>query len=83
MGYESLLQKRTNLISNLYGATMQKNMGQKDRAVRAFIGVILLMYGIIFQNLIGAVGLIPLVTAIIGYCPLYEVLGVTSNRYAD
>ncbi|NTU54505.1 MAG: DUF2892 domain-containing protein [Chlorobiaceae bacterium] len=62
---------------------MQKNMGQKDRAVRAFIGVILLMYGIIFQNLIGAVGLIPLVTAIIGYCPLYEVLGVTSNRYAD
>jgi hypothetical protein len=62
---------------------MKKNMGQKDRVVRAFLGVILLIYGIIFQNLVGIVGLIPVVTAIIGYCPLYEVLGVTSNKYAD
>ena len=62
---------------------MTKNMGQKDRAVRAIFGVLLLMYGLIFQNLIGAIGLIPLVTAIIGYCPLYSVLGVTSNRYED
>jgi len=62
---------------------MEKNMGQKDRAVRAFAGVIMLVYGVVFQNLVGIVGLIPLVTAIIGYCPLYEILGVTSNRYAE
>jgi hypothetical protein len=62
---------------------MKKNMGQKDRAVRAILGVVMLVYGIVFQNLVGIVGLIPLVTAIIGYCPLYEVLGVTSNKYAD
>lgn len=62
---------------------MNKNMGQKDRVVRAFIGVILMMYGIVFQNLIGIFGLIPLATAIIAYCPLYDILGVTSNRYAD
>ncbi|NTU57574.1 MAG: DUF2892 domain-containing protein [Chlorobiaceae bacterium] len=62
---------------------MTKNMGQKDRAVRAIFGVLLLMYGLIFQNLIGVVGLVPLVTAIIGYCPLYSILGVTSNRYED
>ncbi|RXK89166.1 DUF2892 domain-containing protein [Chlorobaculum thiosulfatiphilum] len=62
---------------------MKKNMGQKDRAVRAILGVAMLLYGIVFQNLVGLVGLIPIVTAIIGYCPLYEVLGVTSNKYAD
>lgn len=62
---------------------MEKNMGQKDRAVRAFTGVIMLVYGVVFHNLVGIVGLIPLVTAIIGYCPLYDVLGVTSNRYAE
>lgn len=62
---------------------MNKNMGQKDRVVRAFIGVILMVYGIVFQNLIGIFGLIPLATAIIAYCPLYDILGVTSNRYAD
>ncbi|MBN1929919.1 MAG: DUF2892 domain-containing protein [Chlorobiaceae bacterium] len=62
---------------------MKKNMGQKDRTVRAFIGVIMLVYAIVFHNLVGIVGLIPLATAIIGYCPLYEVLGVTSNKYAE
>ena len=62
---------------------MKKNMGQKDRAVRAILGVAMLVSGIVFQTLVGLVGLIPIVTAIIGYCPLYEVLGVTSNKYAD
>ncbi|AAM72910.1 MAG TPA: DUF2892 domain-containing protein [Chlorobaculum sp.] len=62
---------------------MKKNMGQKDRAVRAILGVAMLLYSIVFQNLVGLVGLIPIVTAIIGYCPLYEVLGVTTNKYAD
>lgn len=62
---------------------MQKNMGQKDRTVRAFLGMIMLVYALVFQNPVGIIGLIPLLTAIIGYCPLYEVLGVTSNKYAD
>lgn len=62
---------------------MKKNMGQKDRIVRAFIGVILIVYGVLFQNLVGIVGLIPLATAFIGYCPLYSLLGTTSNRYEE
>ena len=77
------VKKRSIPIINLYGATMKKNMGQKDRTVRALLGAIMLIYGVVFQNLVGIVGLIPLATAIIGYCPLYEVLGVTSNKYAD
>ncbi|ACF10927.1 conserved hypothetical protein [Chlorobaculum parvum NCIB 8327] len=62
---------------------MKKNMGQKDRTVRAILGVVMLVYAVVFQNLVGLIGLIPLVTAIVGYCPLYEVLEVTSNKYAD
>jgi len=62
---------------------MKKNMGQKDRTVRAILGVVMLVYAVVFQNLVGLIGVIPLVTAIVGYCPLYEVLDVTSNKYAD
>jgi len=62
---------------------MKKNMGQKDRTVRAILGVVMLVYAVVFQNLVGLIGVIPLATAIIGYCPLYEVLDVTSNKYAD
>ncbi|HHE31436.1 MAG TPA: DUF2892 domain-containing protein [Chlorobaculum parvum] len=62
---------------------MKKNMGQKDRTVRAILGVVMLVYAVVFQNLVGIIGVIPLATAIIGYCPLYEVLDVTSNKYAE
>jgi len=62
---------------------MKKNMGQKDRVVRAMIGAVLLLFGIVFQNFIGLVGLIPLATASFGYCPLYDLLDITSNRYGD
>jgi len=43
----------------------------------------MLVYAVVFQNLVGLIGVIPLVTAIVGYCPLYEVLDVTSNKYAE
>ena len=62
---------------------MKKNMGQTDRVVRAFIGVLLLVYGVVFGNMVGIIGLIPLITASVGYCPLYSVLGITTNRYDD
>jgi len=62
---------------------MEKNMGQKDRIVRALIGAVLLVFAIVFQEFIGALGLVFLVTAGIGYCPLYTVLGISTNKYGE
>jgi hypothetical protein len=62
---------------------MEKNMGQTDRIARAFIGVVMLVYAIVFLNFAGLVGLIFVATAAIGYCPLYTVLGISTNRYAE
>jgi hypothetical protein len=62
---------------------MKKNMGQKDRVVRGFIGVLMLMYAVVFQNMVGLVGVIPLLTAVTGYCPLYTVLGIRTFRFEE
>lgn len=55
---------------------MKINEGKIDRILRVVIGVVLL--SLIFigpQTMWGLVGLIPLLTGIVGFCPLYRVLG--------
>ena len=50
---------------------MKRNLGTADRVIRALVGVALIAYGILNQSWIGAIGAIPLLTALVGFCPLY------------
>jgi len=50
---------------------MNKNIGKVDRILRIIIGLALIVYGVIEGTWIGAIGLIPLGTAIFSICPLY------------
>jgi Inner membrane protein YgaP-like, transmembrane domain len=55
---------------------MSKNVGAVDRVVRVLLGLGLL--SLVFvgpKTLWGLVGLIPLATASMSFCPLYSVLG--------
>ena len=54
---------------------MQKNVGEKDKAVRLLIGVVIIGIGIYFKSWWGAAGLIPIISGFLNYCPLYQVLG--------
>ncbi|MDA8050387.1 MAG: DUF2892 domain-containing protein [Rhodospirillales bacterium] len=54
-----------------------KNIGSIDRVLRIIVGlgvISLVFWGP--RTLWGWLGLIPLVTAVIGWCPLYAVLGI-------
>ncbi len=58
---------------------MKTNAGTLDRIARATLGVALL--GLTFTGAIGAwgwIGLVPLGTAAIGFCPLYTALGINT-----
>jgi hypothetical protein len=63
---------------------MTMNVGTIDRVVRIVVGVVLIVYAIPLGfpstgwNWIGWIGIIPIVTAIVGYCPAYTVLGLSS-----
>lgn len=53
-----------------------RNVGTIDRALRAIVGIILI--ALVFvgpKTAWGWLGLIPLATAIIGYCPPYSIFG--------
>jgi hypothetical protein len=50
-----------------------------DRIVRVVIGLVLL--SLVFvgpQTMWGFIGVIPLVTGLIGFCPLYKLLGFST-----
>lgn len=51
---------------------MKCNVGKIDRVVRAVIGIGALAYGIANSNIVvDVIGGIVLLTAILGWCPLY------------
>ena len=57
-----------------------QNMGSLDRSIRIVVGVVLL--ALVFtgpHTLWGLLGLVPLVTAFVGFCPLYRVLGIRTT----
>lgn len=57
-----------------------KNVGGVDKIVRIIAGVALIAYGIIAQNWLGAIGVVPLGTALLGVCPAYLPFGISTNK---
>ncbi len=57
---------------------MQCNVGQTDRIIRIVAGLVIIGLGFYFSSWWGALGLIPLVTGIIRWCPIYRVLHMST-----
>jgi hypothetical protein len=58
---------------------MTRNEGSLDRGLRIIAGVAILSLVFIGpQTAWGWLGLVPLATGLIGYCPLYTVLGINT-----
>jgi hypothetical protein len=57
---------------------MKKNVGTIDRSIRAIAGFVALGVGFYFQSWWGAIGLIFLATAAIGWCPPYALLRLST-----
>ena len=58
---------------------MTRNVGGIDRILRIVVGLVLL--GLTFLGTIGwwgLIGLVPLGTALLGFCPLYPLLGMNT-----
>lgn len=60
---------------------MAQNVGSLDRAVRIIVGLALLSLLVLLEGnarWFGLIGLVPLGTALMGNCPLYSILGVST-----
>ena len=63
---------------------MNPNVGTADKVARIVIGLVLIAWAIPLgfpktsYNWIGWIGIVPILTAIFGTCPLYTLLGIST-----
>ena len=50
---------------------MKRNIGKCDRSMRFVLGLGIVAAGIYFKSWYGLIGIIPIATALIRWCPLY------------
>lgn len=60
-------------------ALLPRNEGTLDRVVRVTLGIVLLaLIWVGPQTPLGWIGLIPLITGLVGSCPLYRLFGLST-----
>ena len=60
---------------------MPCNEGKVDRLLRVVVGLVLL--ALVFvgpQTPWGWIGVVPLLTGLVGYCPAYSLIGLNTGR---
>ena len=57
---------------------MKANVGGRERLIRVVVGVVIVGVGVVYQSWWGAVGLVPIATGLIGWCPPYALLGINT-----
>ena len=65
---------------------MTKNVGGIDRILRIVVGLVLIAYALNLispdtgYNVWGWIGVVPLLTALINFCPLYKIIGLSTSK---
>lgn len=59
---------------------MKCNVGGVDRAIRITLGIVILLAGLYFQSWWGLIGIIPIVTGLIRWCPVYIPFGFSTCK---
>lgn len=60
---------------------MSSNVGTVDRVLRILVGLVLIALVFVGPKTDwGWLGLVPLLTALVGFCPLYRLLGIRTCR---
>lgn len=59
---------------------MEKNVGTIDKTIRIVVGIIIIGLGLYYRSWWGLIGIIPLVVAFVGFCPLYPPLHITTRK---
>ena len=63
---------------------MNRNLATLDRYLRILVGVVLLSLMFIGpRTIFGLIGLVPLLTAVAGHCPIYSLLGISTHWKGD
>ena len=59
---------------------MKVNVGSVDRVIRFILGTVIIILGFYFKSWWGVVGIVPIATAALSFCPAYSLIGVSTKK---
>ena len=59
---------------------MKRNIGKADSVIRMIIGVGIIAVGFYLKSWWGLIGIVPIITASIGWCPAYIPLKISTAK---
>jgi len=59
---------------------MKCNVGKTDRIIRVILGTGIIAIGVYLKSWWGAIGIMPIFTAAIGWCPAYLPFGISTGK---
>lgn len=59
---------------------MKNNMGSADRIIRVIFGAVIIALGFYFGSWFGVIGLVPIITAALNFCPAYNLIGISTRK---
>lgn len=62
---------------------IKKNVGKIDKIIRILLGLAIIGAGVFFNHWLGAIGIVPIATALIGWCPPYAIFGINTCSTDD
>ncbi|PKM78500.1 MAG: DUF2892 domain-containing protein [Firmicutes bacterium HGW-Firmicutes-15] len=62
---------------------MKCNVGRTEQKIRIGIGIVIIAIGWYLGSWWGIIGLIPIITGSIRYCPASDILGVSTCKVED
>ena len=59
---------------------MKANVGNTDRIIRFVLGAVIIVVGFYFESWWGVVGVVPIITGLLNFCPAYNLIGVSTRK---
>jgi Protein of unknown function (DUF2892) len=57
---------------------MECNVGNKDKFVRIILAIAIGGLGLLYQSWWGLLAIMPLITGLISFCPIYKIFGINT-----
>jgi hypothetical protein len=57
---------------------LKKNVGYLDSIIRVIFGALIVGFGLYYNSFLGFIGLIPVFSGALSFCPIYRILNTTT-----
>ncbi len=62
---------------------MKANIGKSDKVIRLVLGTVIILLGIYLKSWWGIIGVVPIITALLNFCPVWRLLGISTRKKVE